>query len=105
MSDINNEEQAIINDTNVLNKKTKSIPIPEQRKDIDTEGKFLSNIAEAAINSKLDISAINSFSNVSQGREETYDLIDNMCEDPTIAAILETYAEDATEYNENGDII
>lgn len=99
------DKNAIINDSDSLNKKTKAIPAPEVRKDIDTEGKFISEVTSAINNNDLDTSTINSFSQASQSREEIYNLIDSMCEDSTIAAILETYAEDATEYNENGDII
>ena len=99
------DKNAIINDSDSLNKKTKAIPAPEVRKDIDTEGKFISEVTSAINNNDLDTSTINSFSQASQSREEIYNLIDSMCEDSTIAAILETYAEDATEYNENGDIV
>lgn len=99
------ETSPIVQDDELLRKKTKSVPKPKQRKDIDTEGKFFDNIIGAGTSSQLDITAINSFSQVSQNRDELYNLIDSMCEDSTVAAILETYAEDATEYNENGDII
>ena len=34
-----------------------------------------------------------------------YQLLDTMAEDPTIAAVLETYAEDATETNDDGRIV
>jgi hypothetical protein len=51
------------------------------------------------------MTALNSFSNAAQNREQLYSIIDMMCEDSTIAAILETYSEDATEYNEQGDIV
>ena len=109
MSDINNnlrnEESAFVNDEKLLNKKIKAIPVPEQRKDIDVEGKFLDSVASAAINSSLDLSSLNSFNTAAQTRDQVYDLIDQMCEDPIVAAVLETYSEDATEYNDNGDII
>ena len=100
-----NEDSVYIQDDQSLRKKTKAVPAPEQRKDVDTEGKFFDNIVSAAINKQLDISAIDKFSNISQNRDQVYNLLDGMCQDSTIAAILETYAEDATEYNENGDII
>ena len=105
MSDINNQDSVIVKDDASVGSKTKSVPVPQHRVDIDSDKKFLDNITDAAINSQLDLSTLNSFSTVSQSRENIYNLIDNMCEDPTIAAALETYAEDATEYNENGDII
>lgn len=103
--DDDNEENVYVTDDTVLNQKTKSIPTPKERTDTDTEGEFIKNIAQAAISSRLDMSSINEFSTVSQTRDQIYDLLDGMCEDSTIAAILETYAEDATEYNESGDIV
>ena len=63
------------------------------------------NIINAGLDSKLDISEIQAFTQASQNRNLIYDLLDTMCEDPTIAAVLETYAEDATEYNDNGQIV
>ena len=48
---------------------------------------------------------LNQFTQVSTRRDQIYNLIDQMAEDPTIAAILETYAEDATEYNDKGQIV
>ena len=53
----------------------------------------------------MDITALDSFSQVSQSRDSIYALIDTMCEDSTIAAVIETYTEDATEYNESGQIV
>ena len=105
MINMDNEENAIVQDDQLLNKKTKSIPKPEERRDVDTDGSWLTNITDAAINSKLDLSTLNSFSQTSQSREQMYSLLDTMCEDSTIAAILETYAEDATEYNDSGKIV
>ena len=48
---------------------------------------------------------IDSFTQISQTRDQLYQLLDTMGDDPTVAAVLETYAEDATEYNDQGDII
>lgn len=101
----NNENSPIIKDSELLNKKTKAVPVPEERKDIDTNKTFINNIIDAGISDQIDISAITSFTTESQSRDAFYDMIDSMSKDPTISAALETYAEDATEYNENGDII
>lgn len=91
--------------TQDMYKKIKAVPKPEKRIGIDTDGSFMDNIVNAGISSKLDISSIESFAGVTQNRDTLYDLIDTMCEDSIIAAILETYAEDATEYNESGKIV
>ena len=105
MIDYDNEEKAIVTDDELINKQTRAIPVPNQKKDIDTDKDFLDSLVQAAVTSQLDLNLLNSFTNVSQNREQLYTTIDSMCEDSTISAILETYAEDATEYNENGDII
>ena len=85
----------------------KLTPQPRKKQEIgvDTENEFYNNIIDAGLQSKLDISSIESFSQASSNRNLIYDLLDTMCEDPTIAAVLETYAEDATEYSENGRIV
>ena len=105
-NNLNNEENsAFINDENQYGKKIK--PIPKQKPEIgvDTTNNFFDNIINAGLQSKLDISEIQSFTQASQSRNLIYDLLDTMCEDPTIAAVLETYAEDATEYNDQGQIV
>ena len=91
--------------SNLYNKTTEAIPAPSKEIGIDIDNQFLHNIVNAGLASKLDISAIQSFTQVSQHRNQIYDLLDTMCQDPTIAAILETYAEDATEYNDQGQIV
>ena len=103
---INQEEQsAFVNAENQYGKKIKSAPRQQQEIGVDLNNEFFSNIINAGLNSKLDISEINSFMQASQNRNLIYDLLDTMCEDPTIAAVLETYAEDATEYNDKGQIV
>ena len=105
-NNLNSEENsAFINDENQYGKKIK--PIPKQKPEIgvDTTNNFFDNIINAGLQSKLDISEIQSFTQASQSRNLIYALLDTMCEDPTIAAVLETYAEDATEYNDQGQIV
>ena len=88
-----------------FNKKIKSVPKPEQGIGIDLSKKFIDNIAGGGISSKLDISVLNSFSQMSQRRDDIYRLLDMMGEDSIISAILETYAEDATETTDEGRIV
>lgn len=90
---------------NFINREAQPIPKPNKEIGIDTQNQFFDNIVDAGVVSKIDISALQSFTSVSQSRNQIYDLLDTMCEDPTIAAILETYAEDATEYNDQGQIV
>lgn len=109
MDEIKNKEQtAFVNDEDSYNKKTVSKPVPERNIGIDVDGDFTKDIIEAGYegtSSQLDISKIESFTTISQNRDLLYQTIDCMAEDPTIAAALETYAEDATEPNEDGRIV
>lgn len=92
-------------DPEVYNKKVQARPTPEREVGIDTTDSFLKDVVTAATSNQLDVSAIEQFTRVSQGRDSIYALIDTMCEDSMIAAVLETYTEDSTETNDNGRIV
>ena len=96
---INNNQQ------DIFNKKTVAVPVPERNIGIDTDNSFFDNLVNLGLSSKVDLTTIESFSQISQNRNLTYNVLDIMGEDTTIAAILETYAEDATELNEEGHIV
>lgn len=104
MSDTSNNG-AYLNDDKLYNKKIKTQPKPEVNIGIDTKETIYDNIVKAGENSTLDISAIENFTQVSYSRDQIYTLLDSMCEDVTVAAVLETYVEDATETNESGSIV
>ena len=105
------KELAVQQDNDVYNKPTQAISKPEPNIGIDTHNTLITNIVQSAENGytatsgQLDMSTINSFSQASQKRDELYSLLDVMAQDSIIAAVLETYAEDATEYNENSQIV
>lgn len=101
----NEIDSAIIDDKANYNKKTKAVVSPKHNDTDLAERGIASAIAEIGDSSKIDISSINSFDQASQSRDQLYQLLDTMGDDPTVAAILETYAEDATEYNERGEIV
>lgn len=90
---------------NLTNKPVEHIPNPKPDIGIDTDNTFGENIIGAAINSILNISSLNSFSNVAQTRETMYRVIDEMASDSTIASVIEAYAEDVTETNDKGQIV
>lgn len=100
-----NEKTAFTPDDDIYGKKVKVEPIPEKQIGIDTSNSFFTTLIDSSIASTLDLSAFDSFLTTARSRDQVYTLIDQMSEDSTIAAVLETYAEDATETNENGDII
>ena len=86
-----------------LNKQIKAVPKEEKNFGVDTQDNLINNIAEAAVSSKLDTSDLEKFLSVAQTREVYYQILDSMKEDNIIKAIIEAYAENSTETNENGD--
>lgn len=105
MSDKNNVDSAFVQDDELYTKKIKSEVVPDRKRDIDLDKTLYSNIIGAAASSQFDINSFNGLSQIATNRNELYNMIDSMCEDGTISAVVETYAEDATERNENGDIV
>lgn len=104
--DIKGQEQsAFVDDVNIYNKKTVAVPRPELQMGVDTTQSFYQNIIRQGESNAIDMTAFESFFRAARGRDEIYSLLDVMSEDSTIAAILETYAEDATEYSESGHIM
>ena len=89
----------------IYHKETKSVPAPERGIGIDTQKQLFDNIINAAQKGQLDVTSLDAFRNISQSRDSVYGLLDAMCQDATVAAVLETYAEDATEYSESGRIV
>ena len=85
-------------------KKINPVPKPPVDIGIDTDNKLIWDL-DAVQSSRVDTASINSLTSVSQRRDELYTMIDNMCEDTTLAAALEIYVEDVTEKSENGRIV
>ena len=100
-----NDNSAFENDDSLYGKSPTIEPAPEKQIGIDTNDSFYWDIISSAISSTLDMSALDSFLTTARSRDQVYSLIDDMSEDSIIASVLETYAEDATETNENGDIV
>lgn len=87
------------------NTKIKSVPLEPPQTNIDVNKSLEDAILTAAQNSNLDTSVFEAFSTTAQTRETEYELIDTMAQDATIAAAIETYAEDITQPNSKGEII
>ena len=94
-----------LNEDGLIGAKIKAIPKSDPEIGVDTTGSLETNILEAAINSILDVGKLEGFSAVAQTREQVYRILDSMGNDSTIAAILETYAEDTVETNDDGRIM
>lgn len=102
---MNNDDSAFVRDSDAVGDAIKSVPRPAQNIGLDTNDTLFKNMIYAGESSFVDMAALESFTSVAQSREQVYQLIDSMCTDPTIAAVLEAYAEDATEYNDQGRIV
>ena len=98
-------DTAVQHTDELYNKKVKPVPTPEKEIGIDLEDKIIDNIVDTVETSQFDINKLNSFTNVSRSRNDLYNTLDDMSTDSTIAAVLETYAEDATETNDKGNIV
>lgn len=73
--------------------------------DIDTTKSLVDNIIEAGLSNTLDASALESFTTVSNARDQIYQLIDTMCQDSAVSSIVRTYSEDVCEAGDNGHIV
>ena len=104
MPDIN-KDTAFVNVEDAYNKSVRTVVAPERKKDVDLNNTLYNNIIDASISSQLDLNNLNTLNTVAQNRNQMYNIFDSMCEDGTISAVVETYAEDATERNESGNII
>ena len=104
MSELNKDSE-VFNQKVEYNQKIKPIETPSKNIGIDVDNQFMSNIADAGLAGKLDTAAIESFTNISRSRDSVYDLLDMMMSDSTMASVMETYTEDATEYNDQGRIV
>ena len=92
-------------DPALFDKKVTPVAVPQHEIGIDLDNHVLDNITETMETSQFDVNALNSFTQVSRSRNEIYDTLDDMGDDSIIAAVLETYAEDATETNDAGAIV
>ena len=70
MENLENENSVIIQDEEIYNKKTKPVPAPDKKKDIDLDGTFYENIIDGGINNVLDLNSFTSLTNTAQSRNE-----------------------------------
>lgn len=76
------------------NKKYSSVPITKDKDDLTYK-----QIMDAENGSIIDVDAIQQFRTLSSDREERYKEYEGMLSDATIAAAIEMYADDATQYD------
>lgn len=98
---MNNKDLPVFQDGDkIVGKKIVTKEVPQKDIGVDLDGSFFQNLAYAGTNSKLDMSELNNFTNLAEGRDNIFKLIDQMGNDATIAAVLEGYATDCTETND-----
>ena len=101
----NTEKTPFVDNKEIYGKTVEPHALPEREIGVDQDNQLFQNIIEAGESSQLDITRLQDFLQISQGRDQVYNILDTMSEDPLIAAVLETYAEDATEANDEGKVI
>lgn len=99
------EQTSITSNNPMVGTKIKPVPKPQKEIGIDTTNTFIDNVVEQSVASSVDISRLESFSTVTQTREQVYKLIDTMAEDPILSSFLKTIAEDSVETNDNGQVV
>ena len=92
-------------DGTLFNRKINVKPTPDPEIGIDNKDTILYQLQDGLQGNGLNIAKIESLTQISQNRNTVYDLIDTMLEDPTIAAAIEIYCEDATDTNDKGQIM
>lgn len=105
MDNTNIKDNAVNAESPNIGKKINPIPKPSTNIGIDIDDEFYEVLTNAGVANVIDITQFNNFSQLSQNRETLYHVLDTMAEDSTVAAMLETYAEDATETNDQGKIV
>lgn len=98
-------ETSFKEDDSLYNKKIEPQAVPDPQIGIDLNNDLIYNIIDATQVDQVDITKLQSFTSVSRNRNELYDTLDFMAQDTTLASVLETYAEDATEMNDSGEIV
>ena len=89
----------------LVGKKIQAVPKEQPEIGVDTDNTLIDGILDAVEVGNLNQSVIDSFTTATQTREQIYGLIDTMSEDDRVSSVLETYAEDATASNDQGQII
>lgn len=99
------QDTVFVPDDDLYNKKIEPVAKPGPQIGIDLQNELIYDIVDNVETSQVDLNSLQSFTNVSRSRNELYDTLDYMSQDTTLSSVLETYAEDATEMNDNGDIV
>ena len=88
-----------------LDVRISSVPGKDNELGISSKTDDITNKQITADNSIIDSAEIDKFVTLSKYRDERYQAFEEMLKDPIISAAVEMYADDATQYNRDGDII
>lgn len=105
MEDKDTLQDTIEVDDKLYGKVIKTEPKPEPQIGLENEHSVINDILDTCDSSLIDTSVLNSFIDVSRNRDNVYKLVDQMCQDPIPAAILELFTEDTTATNDNKEIV
>ena len=92
-------------DNDLIGKRAVPTVSEPQEIGIDIEDELIDAIIEGVSNDTVDISSLDAFSNITQSRENIYQLIDAMASDDRVSAVLETFTEDTVETNDKGQVV
>lgn len=71
----------------------------------DLDKTLVDNVINASASSQLNMTELESFTTMSNSRDQMYSLIDTMMQDSSVSSIIRTYAEDVCEVADNGHIM
>ena len=80
-------DTAFVHDDDLYNTKIQPVSVPQKEIGIDLNNTVMSNIADTIETSQFDVNALNSFTQVSRSRNEIYNVLDDMGNDSTLAAV------------------
>lgn len=93
------------NDNPLVGTRIKPVPVEKPEIGIDTSGTLEKDVVDSVESSTFNLNKLDAFTRVAQSRDTVYGTIDTMCQDSTLAAVLETYTEDVCEPADSGKIM
>lgn len=92
-------------ETNLGGRAVAPQPIQKVEIGVDRNNELVKSLVNLADSSSLNVNTLQNMTNISQSREQIYQLIDVMAADSDIASVIEAYVDEICEPNDNGDII
>ena len=93
------------NNDELIGKRIEPIPAEPQEIGIDVDDDMIMALLDGVDVDKVDMTTLDSFTNITMTRENIYTLIDTMASDDRVSAVLETFTEDCVETNDEGQVV